>query len=80
MSKQTFHIPNMACEDCMRTIKSQLRVDPAVQSVDFTLGKKLLTVSSTLERTEVEDLIRAAGYTPQKAEQLQKRGFWSKLL
>lgn len=44
MDKQTFHIPNISCGHCTRTIENELKELDGVQKVESDIGGKTVTV------------------------------------
>lgn len=45
MDKQTFHIPNISCGHCTRTIENELKELDGVAQVDSDVGQKTVTVA-----------------------------------
>jgi copper chaperone len=44
MEKKTFNVPNIGCDGCVRTIRSEVSQIPGVQKVDGVVSSKAVTV------------------------------------
>lgn len=60
-----FHIKDMTCGHCGQKIRESLRSNSSVENVDIDLIKKLVTVSSTADKGELETMIKKIGYSPE---------------
>jgi len=60
-----FHVPEMTCQHCVRTIIRRLKAIPSVDSVRADLRTKRIFVTGTVIHTEVLDALRELGYTAQ---------------
>jgi len=66
METREFAIEGMACEGCVSTITSALKVMPGVKSVEVSLKDKKATVlAAGVPSQTIEDAIRKAGYKAQ---------------
>ncbi len=45
MDRKTFQVPNIGCDGCVRTIKTEVAQIPGVQSVDADQDTKMVTVA-----------------------------------
>ena len=66
MQQKTIHIPNMSCEHCVRTIKSELSDLDFVQKVDISLDNKQATIyySSEDKWNQIVAVLDEINYPP----------------
>jgi copper chaperone CopZ len=66
MAAQTFHVPNVSCQHCVRRITQALTALPGVQTVRVDIPTKQVEV--TYEGADTLDRVRATleeiGYPP----------------
>jgi copper chaperone len=66
MAAQTFHVPNISCQHCVRRITQALTAVPGVQTVQVDIATKQVEV--TYEGADTLDRVRATleeiGYPP----------------
>lgn len=63
----TFHVPDMTCQHCVKSITNAIHDAEPDSGVLCELDTKKVTVSGTADINKVEKAIREAGYTPNKA-------------
>jgi copper chaperone len=60
----TFHVPDMTCGHCEKTVRGALGEALPGAAVAIDLSAKKVTVSG--DATKAEEAIREAGYSPEK--------------
>lgn len=66
MQTAKFHIPDLSCENCEKTILTKLSEHPEVQDPQIDVPTKTLTVGFDPEATceeHIKDWVKEAGYT-----------------
>lgn len=59
-----FHIPNMACDGCLRSVTLAIRnVDPGAQ-VTADLAQRRIDVSTDAARDQLVSVLSGVGYPP----------------
>lgn len=61
-----FKIDNMSCKSCLHNITDALSEVDSNVKVSGELEKKLISVESNLDPTQLEEVIREAGYKAQR--------------
>lgn len=61
----TFHVPDMTCGHCEKTVRAALEKELPGAAVSIDLGAHRVTVEG--DAVKAEEAIREAGYTPEKA-------------
>jgi copper chaperone len=71
MPTHTFHIPNISCGHCTRSIENELNELKGIEKVESDIGKKTVHVQweapATLER--IEAALRDINYPPDQSHQ-----------
>ncbi|KJS29302.1 MAG: heavy metal transporter [Desulfatitalea sp. BRH_c12] len=64
MEKQTFHIPNISCGHCTRTIENELKEMDGISSVESSVDDKTVTVhyQSPLTREKIVATLKDINY------------------
>lgn len=61
----TFHVPDMTCGHCEKTVRSAL--EDVLPGASVTIDLSTHSVSVTGNAETAEEAIREAGYSPEKA-------------
>jgi copper chaperone len=66
MHELRFLVPDMSCGHCTAAVRAALEAVPGVSEADVSLDTKIAIIlsSSPLETSQIEEIIRGAGYTP----------------
>jgi copper chaperone len=64
MEKQTFHIPNISCGHCTRTIENELKEMDGINSVESSVDDKTVTVhyQSPITREKIVATLKDINY------------------
>lgn len=61
----SFHIPDMTCGHCVRTITEAINAQYPAAKVEAQVDTHTLTVSGVADETAVANLIKEEGYSPE---------------
>lgn len=66
MEKKTFQVPNIGCNGCVNTIKSEVSEIAGVQKVEGDVDSKTVTVEWTNPATwqSIEEKLKEIDYAP----------------
>jgi copper chaperone len=69
MEKKTFKVPNVGCDGCVNTIKSELEDLSGVKSVSGVVDSKMVTVEYESPATweQIVNTLEEIDYAPEKA-------------
>lgn len=69
MESRTFHVPNIGCDGCVRTIKSEVGEIVGVQRVEGDVATKIVTVQWDAPATwkQIVDVLTEIEYPPAEA-------------
>ncbi len=69
MEKKTFKVPNMTCNGCVSTVRSELETIPGVEVLDINKPAQLVTVQwdQSASWTTIEQALTAIEYAPTEA-------------
>ena len=69
MDSKTFQVPNIGCDGCVRTIKSELGELPGVKTVDADVKTKIVSVSwdNPANWQQIRDTLKEIDYAPAEA-------------
>ena len=69
MNSKTFQVPNIGCDGCVRTIKSEIGALPGVKQVDADQNTKIVTVKwdDPASWTAIENKLVEIEYPPANA-------------
>ena len=69
MSKKTFQVPDIGCDGCVRTIKSEVGQLAGVQRVDADVNTKIVTVEwdTPASWEQIEGKLVEIEYPPARA-------------
>ncbi len=64
MTEQTYRVPDVSCEHCVRAITDELTKLPGIANVDVNLDSKLVTVrhDDSVTDDQIREGIAEAGY------------------
>ncbi len=64
MAEQTYRVPDVSCEHCVRAINDELTKLPGVEQVDVDLASKRVTVrhDGSVSDAQLREGIAEAGY------------------
>ncbi len=61
---ETFIVPHMKCEGCVKAIKEGLASLPGVAAVEVDLARKEVRVEGEASRQAIAEKLKALGYPP----------------
>jgi copper ion binding protein len=66
MEKKTFQVPNIGCDNCVRTIKNEVGQIQGVKQVDGVVDTKTVTVEwdNPATWTQIEAALKEIDYAP----------------
>lgn len=66
MERKTFQVPNIGCDGCVRTIKSEVGQISGVKMVDGVVDSKTVTVEWDTPATwqQIESTLKEIDYAP----------------
>jgi copper chaperone len=66
MEKKTFQVPNIGCDGCVKTIKSEISELEGVQKIEGSVETKTVTVEWTNPATwqKIEAKLKEIDYAP----------------
>jgi copper chaperone CopZ len=66
MEKKTFQVPNIGCDNCVRTIKTEVSQIQGVKQVDGVVDTKTVTVEwdNPATWTQIEAALKEIDYAP----------------
>ncbi len=66
MERKTFQVPNIGCDGCVRTIKSEVSQINGVKTVDGVVDTKVVTVEWDAPATwsQIESTLKEIDYAP----------------
>lgn len=68
-------VKGLVCGFCAQGISKKFKADPAVESIDVSLEKKLVVIGfkkdQNLSNQTIETLLKDSGYTVEKIERVQ---------
>ena len=69
METRTFQVPNIGCDNCVRTIKSELSAITGVSKVEGTVASKTVTVeySAPASWPQIVEVLTEIDYAPAEA-------------
>ena len=69
MENKTFKVPNVGCNGCVNTIKSELEALAGVQSVSGEVASKMITVNYETPATweKIVNTLEEIDYAPEPA-------------
>lgn len=69
MERKTFQVPNIGCDGCVRTIKTEVSQISGVKVVDGVVDTKTVTVEwdTPATWTEIESILKDIDYAPATA-------------
>jgi copper chaperone CopZ len=69
MERKTFEVPNIGCDNCVRTIQTEVSQLSGVKAVDGVVETKMVTVEWDTPATwqKIADLLQEIDYAPATA-------------
>ncbi len=69
MERKTFQVPNIGCDGCVRTIKTELSELPGVQQVEGQVDSRTVTVEWQAPATwqQIVEALKEIEYAPAEA-------------
>ena len=66
MEKKTFQVPNIGCDNCVRTIKTEVGQIAGVKQVDGVVSTKTITVEweNPANWQQIEETLKEIDYAP----------------
>lgn len=66
MDRKTFQVPNIGCDGCVRTIKTELSDLPGVNRVEADVKTKVVTVEwdNPANWQQIKDTLKEIDYAP----------------